>query len=221
MPKPIASVKGYLAPGATVGVVLDEAGHGELGGDSLAEIDGDLYAEGDRVADPAFLEIHEAARPDAHAEKLAFVGTELCAALFDDADHHVREIGLVQGYAATDLGENLSCEVDRDGDVGPDLNLDAYDSPESAIHGEVDGAAPSPRTCGALGDFFYDANFDEARDLIGDGRLVEAKTLGYAHAADARILPDRPDNPSRCIRPSHTPPRHHVLLRCILKTLVG
>ena len=96
-------------------------------------------------------------------------------------------------HAAPRLGQYLARQVDDDGHVGLDLDLDADDAAEGAIHRQVDGAPAAARAGVALGYLLDDADLDKAGDLIGHSRLVEPKPFGYAYAADARILPNRPD----------------------------
>jgi len=110
--------------------------------------------------------------------------------------------------AAASLGEYLAGEIDDDGHVGLDLYLDAYDAPEGAVHRQVYGPPAAPSARGAFGYLVYQAYLYEARYLIGYGGFIEAEPLRYAHAADTRILPDRPDYTGRRIRSYPAPSRH-------------
>ena len=213
-------VERKLAPSAAIRVVFDETGHGKLCGDGLPEIYGLFDAEGDRVADPALLEIHEAADADSHAQQPLLLGTELGRAFVDDGQHHLRAIPLVHRDQASRLGQYLSGEIHDQGDIGPDLDLDAQNATEGPVHGQMDGAPASSAACVALRDLFYYTYLDEAPDLIRDRRLVEAETFGYANPAYPRILPNRPDYSSSRVRPRPSPSRHYSPLWDILRWLV-
>jgi len=57
---------------------------------------------------------------------------------------HRRAAAFTYRDAAPRLRQYLAREIDDDGDVGLDLNLDAYHAAESTVHGQVN-RTPAPR----------------------------------------------------------------------------
>ena len=115
--KGFVAIEGQLTPCAAVRVVLDKAGHGELGRDVLAEIDGLSMSRGPNTRIMLFLRSTRPPMPTPTPRIRSSPGQSVALHSWMIASIICEKCALAFGNASPRLGQYLAGRIDDDGDV--------------------------------------------------------------------------------------------------------